>query len=523
MVGHAGQAARFQPDGMYLWETGTLATLHGVTWYGAREAIAVGDGGVAMLLRIDQPPERLALGTEADLRDVVAVSPTSAWIVGDRGTLIRTDGYRTATVDAGTERDLLGAFAAGDVVWVVGSGGTILRIENDRVIPETSGTSTALRAVGGCPGEDLYVAGDEGKLMRRDDEGRWRNVTHDRREALASIGCNDGHAVIAGLRGGVLLASRGRTVSLDSGTDRSLHAVGFARGAPTWIVGDSGRLMHVEGDHLRTLTAGPTSPLWDLGTIGGALVGVGEWGRIVREHEEGFLLAESPTDAALAAVAPLDERTLLAVGDLGAIVLVRHDRAELLRSPSDTSWRDVVADASGVLGVGTGGAILRGSLGNFSESRVPDAGDLWAVSGTPEDAIAVGDGGLVLRVDGARSVRVPCPIDQGLRGVMKSSAGTWAVGERGVIVRIEDTRCAIEVAALDDAPTLHAVGPGPNGRPVAVGNLGVALERADDGTWSSAGLAVGRMNLRAITRDARNVYVAGAGGVIVRHIRLDGE
>jgi hypothetical protein len=57
---------------------------------------------------------------------------------------------------------------------------------------------------------------------------------------------------------------------------------------------------------------------------------------------------------------------------------------------------------------------------------------------------------------------------------------------------------------------------------MAVGNLGVAVERTADGRWERSALAVGRANLRAIHRDERNVYVVGAGGVIVRHILLDG-
>ncbi len=523
MVGHAGQAARYQADGMFLWETDTTETLHGVAWYGAREAIAVGNGGTIRVLRLDGEPMTIAAGTEEDLRDVVAVSPTEAWIVGDGGTLLRLNAYEVSRVASGTEADLLGAFVAGDEVWVVGEEGAMLRIVADEVRAVTSGTDRTLRAIGGCPGGELHAAGEDGKLIRLRDEERWSNVRHESNEAFTSVACDGERVVVSGNRGGVLLAAGGEAVALDSGTDRALHAVASARGAPTWVVGDGGRLMHVMEDHLRTLTDGPTAPLWDMADIGGALVAVGEWGRIVRQQEEGFRLdEESPTDAALAALAPIGPTRLLAVGDLGALLLIRHDGAELVTSPTDTSYRDVVGDGDQILAVGTSGGLLRGSVGAFVPSRVPDAGDLWAVAGKPEDAIAVGDDGLVLRIDGHRSTRVPCEVSASLRGVMRSTEGSWAVGTGGTIVRIEEGGCAIEAGTQEQAPTLNDVGAGVHGHPMAVGNLGVAIERTTEGRWQSAGLAVGRGNLRAIHRDERNVYVVGAGGIIVRHILLDG-
>jgi serine/threonine-protein kinase len=523
MAGHAGQAARYQADGMFLWPTGTEETLHGIEWYGSREAIVVGNAGTIIVLRLEGDPEVVPSGTNENLRDVVAVSPTEAWIVGDSGTLLRMNAYEVSRVSAGTDADLLDTFVAGDVIWVAGDGGTLLKIDNGVVSRVTSGTDRTLRAVGGCPGGELYAAGEDGKLIRLRDESRWASVAHDSTESYSSIGCDGERVVVTGMRGGVLLASRGETVTLETGTDRALHAVASARGAPTWVVGDGGRLFHVLEDHLRSLTDGPTAPLWDLSDIGGALVAVGEWGRIVRQREEGFRLdAESPTDAALASLTSLGRGRLLAVGDLGALVLIRHDGAQLLTSPTDASYRDVVSDGEAILAVGTSGAILRGAVGAFLPSRVPEAGDLWAVTGKPSDALVVGDDGLVLRVDEERSVRLPCDVDASLRGVMRTEEGSWAVGVGGTIVRLEDGGCVVEARTQEAAPTLNDIGPGVHGRPMAVGNLGVAVERTADGRWERSALAVGRANLRAIHRDERNVYVVGAGGVIVRHILLDG-
>ncbi len=523
LVGVRGQAARFASGGMFLWDTGTTADLHGVAWTGARDAIAVGDGGVIRALSLDGPSSEVASGVETNLRDVVAASPTEAWAVGDTGTLLAIEGGDTVTaVASGTQADLLGAFVAGDTIWVAGSEGTLLRVAGGHVARETSGTSATLRAVGGCPGGDLYVAGDQGELRRRHEDGTWRRVDHRLREPLCAIACDGDRAVVTGMRGGVLLVSRSRAVALPSGTDRSLRAASGARNAATWIAGDSGRLMQVESDHLRSLTAGPTVPLRDIGSIGGALVAVGEWGRVVREHENGLVQADSPTDAAFAALAPLGDDRLLAVGDGGVIALVLFGSVELVPSPSDTSWRDVVSDGQSILAVGVGGAVLRGTPGAFQETRVPDSGDLWSVAGTPSDAIAVGQGGLVLHIDAARSTRVPCDAGVTLRGVVRGPDGVYSVGEGGAIVRIEPDGCVVERAPTEGAPILEGVGVGPNGRALAVGAAGTALERGEDGGWEPANLDVGRVDLRAVGRDDRNAYIVGAGGVIVRHVLLDG-
>ncbi len=522
MVGFAGEAARFEGGTMLRWRTGTDASLHGVAWSSPREAIAVGDEGTILVLRREGEPQRADSGTDRALRDVVATSPTEAWVTGDDGALLRLSAYQAEVVDTGTDRDLLAAHLRGSELFVVGEAGALLRVVDGRVSEETSGTEVTLRAIGGCARGDLYAGGDEGRLLRRRSDGTWEPVTHEGREPWAAIACDRERAVAVGLRGGVLLLAGKRTVRLDTGTDRSLHGVSSARGAETWIVGDGGRLMRVMEDHVRTLTAGPTGSIQDVGTLGGALVAVGEWGRILREHQDGFREAQSPTKAALAAVAPLGEDTLLAAGDYGAVVSVRWDGAELVPSPPDHSWRDLVSDGQVVLGVGTDGGVLRGRPGAFEVTVVRDAGTLWAVAGTPDDAVAVGDGGLVVQLGARGTSRIACPVDVSLRGVVRAPSGTWAVGEQGAIVRVEPGGCVVERPPRDGGELLNGVGIGPHGRPLAVGNQGVALERTEAGEWQPPDLDVGRVNLRNVFRTDRDAYIVGAGGLVVRHVLVDG-
>ena len=519
MVGRVGEAARFRSGGLVSWPTGTTQTLHGVAWIGTEAALAVGDGGTIRWLRLTGEPDGIDSGTEAALRDVLALGPTEAIITGDDGTLLRLVGRRVTRIEASTDADLLALHRRGEAVWVVGERGTILRLEGDRLTTERSGTEVTLRAVGGCAEGDLYVAGDDGRLLRRNAEGAWQNVRTTAHDPWAAIACDRGRAALAGLRGDVMLAARDRVVTLSTGSDRSLYAISSARDAPTVIVGDGGRLMGLAEDHVVTLTSGPTGPLRDMDSIGGVMVAVGEWGRIVREQRDGFGETRSPTKSGLASLARLGDDRLLAVGDFGALVEIRYNGTTLLPGPSDDSWRAVVTEGETVLAAGAQGSILRGTPGAFEASRIPDVGDLWALAGTPDDAVAVGDGGVVLRLTPAATRRVPCATAAGLRGVVRDGEDAWIVGQEGTVLRLGPTGCESERRESGD-PTFNGVGWGPNGRLLAVGDRGTALERGEDGTWAAADLDAGQASLRAVVRGERDVFVIGAGGVILRHALL---
>ena len=524
MVGRFGEAARFAGGVLVRWPTGSEETLRGVSWLGAREAIVVGDGGTLGLLATDgRPPRLLPTGTQKSLRAVAAAASTVALAVGDGGVLLRVVDERVEAIDSGTREDLLAVHVGGgdgqaDAAWVVGGKGTILRLVGERVSPERSGTEVALRAVGGCGGP-VYAAGDEGRILRRTPEGEWRPVTVDGREPWSGIGCDRGRVVVVGQRGTVLLVSGYESVALDSGTDRSLFGVASGHGAPTWIVGDGGRLLRLEEDHLELLTAGPTAPIRDLSTLGGALVAVGEWGRILREREDGLAQTQSPTASALAALVPVADDRLVAVGDYGAVVEITWEESKLLTSPTEESLRDVIGGGGMITAVGTGGTIVRGPPSALEASHVQDVGDLWGIAGTVDDAVIVGEGGVVLFARTSGIQRQLCEPAVTLRSVLRTESGTWAVGDEGVIVRIEVGSCVLEHRG---GRRFSGIGVGPYGKPLAVGDAGVAVERDEAGAWNPVDTDVGRLDLRGIARTDRDVYVVGASGIILRHVLLDG-
>lgn len=515
IVGHRGAAVRYEDSAILVWATGTEASLRGVAWVGAREAIAVGDDGT--ILRLGPSGAAPIEGATATLRAVVATAEGQALAVGDEGTILRV-GEAVRPIPSGTDVHLLGAFARGPTVFAVGEG-TILRIDGDAVAAENSPVTSNLRAVGGCTRGSVYAVGDRGVVLRRHADGTWSRVATHVSDMFTGVSCDHGRIAAVSAEGRVLLMSGDRVLPLPSGFDGPWHAVDGGAEGPSWVVGAGGRLATIEADHVRTRTAGPAVPIRAMGAIGGALVAVGEWGRIVRQSATGFAESESPTESGLASLIQIGEGRLLAVGDYGALVDIRHDGATLLGTPTQSSLRDGVGTADALLIVGSGGTVLRGPADALSATVIADAGALWAVTGSPAGALAVGDGGLVVRLNETGFQRVECDTQLTLRDVARTPAGTFAVGDEGLVLRIDGDECAVDHRG---GPTLHAIGVGPEGRPIAAGDDGLVIERGDDG-WTRVGVNVLGASIRTIWRSDRNVYLAGTGGVIVRHILVDGS
>jgi len=516
IVGLRGAAVRYEDQAILLMQTDTESTLRGVAWLGSDEVLAVGDDGT--MLRLTDGPPRSLEGVHVNLRGVVATGPGQALVVGDEGTILRV-GETARALEAGTDASLMAAFSRGGSVFIVGEG-TILRVEGDVVTSESSPVNSALRGVGGCANGSVYAVGDRGVVLRRGQDQQWSRLATHTQETFTDVSCDHGRVAAVGADGRVLLISGDETLALPSGFDRPWQAVDGSAEGPTWVVGTGGRLATIEQDHMRTRTAGPAVPIRALGALGGAIVAVGEWGRIIRQARAGFSESESPTEAGLASLIQLDATRLLAIGDFGALVDIRHDRATLLGTPTQTSLRDGVGDAEALLLVGSGGAVLRGPPGALVATVIPAAGDLWAVAGSPTNAVAVGDEGLMFRLNATGFSRIECETSVTLRDVVRLPAGVFAVGDEGTIARIEGNACVIE---RHGGPSLHAVGLGPEGRVIAAGDQGVVIERATDGEgWSRVGVNVLGASIRTIWRSDRNVYLAGTGGVIVRHILVDG-
>lgn len=512
-VGREGRAARLERGVIRHWTTGIEADLHGVTWIGPAQAIAVGAEG-ALLLLLQSGPRALATGTTADLRDVAATSMTDAIVVGDDGTVIRLPGFEPRRVETGRSESLLGVYVSGDDAFAVGAGGVILRLRGDEVVVEREGGGT-LRGIGGC-GDEIYAVGDGGTVLRRRD-ATWSEVRGLPREDWQGVACANGRVVASGRRGGVLVLAGDRGVRLDSGSDRMLRGICSAPDGPTWVVGDGGFLAEVQNDRLRILTAGHTGTLFDVASLAGTFVAVGANGALLRERERRFVASPPLTDAALVALAAIDDGRLLAVGDHGVMVEIEYDAARVIEEGGEVSWRDVVSKDGGVLAVGTRGGLARGVLGALVVSRVGEAG-FRAVAGTPDDAVVVGDAGTVMRVRGNGHETVQGCGDGMLRGAWRDDEGTtWIVGDEGRVFRLAATGdCVLE---REGGRALHGVGPAPSGGVLAVGERGMAFVRGQDGAWVAEDLDTD-LDLHGVLSTERDVMVVGVGGLVLRHARL---
>ena len=513
MVGDRGQAGRIVNDALQDWPSGVEVDLHAIDWIGPAQAIAVGDAGTAVVLLMTGP-RALTTSVEADLRDVSAIGTTNAIVVGDEGTIVRFPGLRPTPVSSGRDEHLFGVHVKEDTAWAVGQRGLILRIEGDQVSVEREPSGPSLRAVGGC-GDALYAVGDERTVYRRSDTGQWSRVNVEPREDWTDVACDRGRVVASGSKGGVLMLSGDRSVRIDSGGERGIRGVGAAEGSPTWLVGDGGFLAQVQRNRLRILTAGHTGTLFDLATLGGSLVTTGRWGAVLRFDGQRLVAAESPTDAALTAMTLLEQDRLLAVGDHGTLVEITWDAVRTLEGPGDHGWRDVISHEGMLVAVGSDGAVLRGTPGALTVTNLADLeGGLWAIDGSVDDAWAVGDAGTVVQL-AASSGRVVTRCGEGtLRGIWVEESGAWIVGDAGVY-RLEGEDCSV---AHEGGP-LFDVAVGPHGRPLAVGAEGRALERDQEGTWQRLETGT-RYELRAIHETDRDIYVVGAGGVVLRHPKL---
>ena len=520
MVGRGGRAAYYIGDGLFPVPSGTTATLHAVVWYGPTQTLAAGDEGTLRLIT-REGPQTIETHTRAALHGIATRSPTEAVVVGENGTMLRVVGSTVTSIDTGTDDDLLAVHVRGSDVFVAGESGRVLRWDGRALDWEQTGVRATLRAIGGCPEGDLYAAGDDGLVLRRRADGGFARLPSTGREPWSDIACVDGLVVLSGMRGGVLMVSGSRAVRLESDDARPLFGIGAAENANAWAVGAGGKLVALARDHLVVLTAGTTKSLYGLASFAGVPVAVGIDGQVLRLTDGRFQdVTPHATDAGLAAVVALSEAQLVAVGDSGVILTIDLDGARRVSSPTEASLRGVVASDEALVAIGAGGTVVRGTLGALVARTLSGVGTLYGIAGTPASAFIVGEGGAIFRSDAATEQRIACSEHADLRGVVLDGAGAVAVGDGGVIVRITDAGCVVERPFSATVRDLYAVAPGPNGRLLAVGESGTALERTDAGTWEPYELDAGGYDLHRIVTTDRDIFVIGAGGVVLRHPRI---
>ena len=210
---------------------------------GADEVTAVGSFG--RVLSIDD------LGKTIRADDIgvfnayaLSLMPDGALVVGSDGTVLRQTAAGWSDYAKGITEDLYGVvgFASGSA-WAVGAGGVTYRLEQAGWRPFDTGTTSSLRTVAAASPTEAVTAGDDGVILRFD--GKWHpiesGVQHELR-ASARVGAL---TYVVG-DGGTALVVEGNAVRpvANLNTTCSLRSV-FTHGSEVWFVGYEGTLAGV--------------------------------------------------------------------------------------------------------------------------------------------------------------------------------------------------------------------------------------------------------------------------------------
>jgi hypothetical protein len=269
----------------------------------------------------------------------------SSWIVGQDGAMIRLDGDTGAVADytLETDADLLDIACRGiDAAWVVGERGTALRTLDggDSWEALDIGYEGSLRAVAVASHDFVFAAGDGPLLASNDSGDSWRAIA-DSDGAWTSVATNhDGSAVVATTAGGDIYQY---IPTLDSirlvySGRAPLHGVAMtpdgasaiAVGEDVVVESDDGGFAwypRVDTDGINTLRG------VQLGASGELAIALGDAGTIAYIGAEG-VEAEHLVDADLALRA-------LHVSVDGAIVVVGDGGAALVSDDMGETWTDV--------------------------------------------------------------------------------------------------------------------------------------------------------------------------------------
>ena len=224
--------------------------------YGSEETQALvarsRDGGAGWTVRLIKE-------VYEGLNGVDVVSETTAYAVGDRGTVARTSTagvrWRVRYGAGGTSADLMAvAFARRGGGWAVGSRGVILHTgDGRRWTKQTSATRRTLFDIAALSRRCAVAVGDDGVALRTTDGGaRWRRVRTRTAATLAAVdfvdrtrgwavGARWGEPITSVLRHTVDGGLHWHAHASPTAPDEMIVAVDFVTRRSGWIASDNGR------------------------------------------------------------------------------------------------------------------------------------------------------------------------------------------------------------------------------------------------------------------------------------------
>jgi hypothetical protein len=467
--------------------------------------------------------QRIDLSAVGDIYAMWSAADGSAWAVGAKGLVLRSDGDAFLPIfpPPPTEADLHGVSGDGDTVFVVGAGGIVLRhtpVEGWAVLREPDGID--LYGVSALSAGEAYAVGKGGLVLRFLDgtfTTESTGITYD----LFGVSASGAGGVRAVGAYGTLL-ERGQTAwvrSQISGPVTTLRAIWRAPDGRMAAVGSGGSIALYDGLtwHLQ-VTNDPSDPGRDLYAVWGAgsddITAVGDQGVVLHYDGERWsvMTVAGPYNSradlrGVAARAAAGGATLLAAAGLGSAALELRDDAWYDRSLGVTAdLRGVaVADDGSLAIVGADGLILRGAAGRLGAVRLASGGAFNSVS-LPW---AVGDGGALADLSGALPILVLPTTDEDLTDVWSSPEGTVAVGAKGTVF---DLVAGVLTAGANRVLPLRAVCT-EGGRVWIAGDQG-RLE-VDEGQGFRALSTGTSSDLRDLLPLGAGVVVAGDNGLVL--------
>ncbi|MFP2895613.1 WD40/YVTN/BNR-like repeat-containing protein [Corallococcus sp. 4LFB] len=242
--------------------------------------------------------------TTATLRDVAVVSPTEAYAVGFRGTVLRWNGTQWSAAGSPTSEDLYSVTLAEGGGWAVGAGGTFLSLKDGTwSVYGSSPTAALLTGVSAVSARSAMAVGKEGEqrqalvwdgsewtkfatgaphpyttvsdvfmladgtafaaqdsMIMRWKDTDWEQLTTPTTTSLQGVWASSANDVFAVGSSGVLMrwtSTSGRVME-QRAPFPFLHGVWGSSPSDVWAVGSGGVIMHWDGDGW-TQVASPTT------------------------------------------------------------------------------------------------------------------------------------------------------------------------------------------------------------------------------------------------------------------------
>ena len=210
--------------------------------------------------------------------------------------------------------------------------------------------------------------------------------------------------------------------------------------AEGWVVGTSGLLLKVDGNHATAVQTPVTDDLYSAASGAHDAWAVGAHGAVL--HWVGgteWIATTRPTTINLYGVAETTTGAVWAVGAAGTILHYTGKTWQQVSSPTWHALAHVMMLANGTgWAVGRSGTILHFAKGSWDQVASPTTHDLFSVSvdSSTGSGFIVGAGGTILTLKGGAWSKTTSPTTQDLYDVSSLSDGGYrAVGAHGAQVR----------------------------------------------------------------------------------------